>query len=462
MNSRLAMIVAAAVLLLAAALTWLWYDQMEQRWTAVPKTSRAASENNMLAATLLLRQDGRPVTVAGSFGEVVLSKLPDGTLIIADSSGVTTPATAAALLAWVRRGNTLVTEPRWATPAEKASLLAADPALAALHQEDEDEEEEDVDEDAHEGHEHAEKDAADEDEEAAAPARAAPMLETDPLAVRFGVRQLYRYRTRVCTEREDAQIKKSPTPIARNLGCIPSKDYVPQLQTVTPPGSAYPLTLDESYTTLHTMPGAAAPLWADAKGSALHVYGEGKGHVVMLAANYFTNVDLKNYDHGEVLLALAALSPSRQVTIVQMLDVLPWYVALWQHYRYLLLSVAAFLALALWMALRRFGPMLPQPAIERRSLMEHIGASGAWLWKADGGSAVLLAAAREETLALVRRRAPGLFRLPVQELPAALARDTGLDPEQLAQALQDDAARQPARFTRQIRTLQELRTHYER
>lgn len=457
MSARLQLVIVALVVAIAAALTWLWHDQMEKRWTAVEKVSRPASENNMLAAARLLQLQGRPVTVAGSFGEIRLPGLADGTLIIADSSGITTPATAAALLAWVRRGNTLVTEPRWASPGEKAALLAADPALAAAHAADEDEEEEDAEDAGTE--EDAAADGAAEDAQAEA---APPPLETDPLAVRFGVRQLYLYRTRKCSEREDAAANKATAPIAGRGGCIPSKDYVPRLHTLAAPGMAYPLTIDESYTSLHTMPGAAAPLWADVRANAVHVYGEGKGQVVMLAGNYFTNHDLKNYDHGELLLALAALSKNRSVTIVQMLDVLPWYVALWQHYRYLLLALAAFLALALWMAVRRFGPVLPQPAAERRSLMEHIAASGAWLWKADGGGGVLLDAAREETLSLLRRRAPALFRQPSQQLPALLARETGLDPEHLAEALQDDASRQNARFTRQIRTLQELRTHYER
>ena len=459
MSVRLQLAIAVLVAALAAALTWVWHDQVEKRWTAVEKVSRAASENNMLAAARLLETQGRPVTVAGSFGEVRLPGLPDGTLIIADSSGITTPATAAALLAWVRRGNTLVTEPRWASPGEKAALLAADPVLAELHAEDDDEDEEAEEEDQ----ESAQDDDEDStDEPAVVTAPPSLQLETDPLAVRFGVRQLYLYRTRKCSEREDEAAKKAPTPIARSIDCIPSKEYVPQLHTVAAPGLPHALTLDESYTSLHTMPGAAAPLWADAKASAVRVYGEGKGHVVMMAGNYFTNRDLKHYDHGELLLALTRLSAGRTVTIVQMLDVLPWYVALWQNYRYMLLALAAFLALAFWMAVRRFGPMLPQPAVERRSLMEHIAASGAWLWKADGGSGVLLDAAREETLSLLRRRAPALFRQPSQQLPALLARDTGLDPEHLAQALQDDASRHSVTFTRQIRTLQELRTHYER
>lgn len=461
MNLRIPLAIGLAVTLVAAGLTWLWFDQMEKRWTAKPQISRAAAENPMLAATLLLRQDGRPVKVAGSFGEISFATLPPGTLIIANSTGITSPAAAEAMLAWVRRGNTLVTEPRWAHAAERAALLAGDPELAARAADEAGK----LEEAENGGDSAASAKEEKEDSKASAPP-APPLIETDPLAARFGVRQLYLYRMPKCSERADATGKaerKAVKPAATRRHCIPASEYVPRLLSLVPPDAPYALTLDESNVTLETMPGAAAPLWADAKADGLRVYGEGKGKVVMMAANYFNNVDLKNYDHAEVLLLLASLSQTgKHVTIVQMLDVLPWYVALWQHYRYLLIALACMLALGFWMAVRRFGPVLPQPAAERRSLMEHIAASGAWLWKADGGSALLLAAAREETLALLRRRAPGLLRLPPQEQAGALARDTGIDPEQLVQALQADAAQHPARFTRQIRTLQELRNHYER
>ncbi|MBC7452221.1 MAG: hypothetical protein H7335_00655 [Massilia sp.] len=244
--------------------------------------------------------------------------------------------------------------------------------------------------------------------------------------------------------------------------CVAANQFKAWEYRLDLPGAAYPLRLDEGNGVLVSMPGAAAPLWADEKAEALRVYAEGKGRVVLMAGNYFTNADLRNFDHAELLLALTGLNAARSVTLVRSLDVLPWYQALWRRFHDVLIALAICAALLFWMAVRRFGPLLPQAAPERRSLMEHIAASGAWLWKAEGGRQLLLDAAREETLSLLRRRAPALFRLPSQKLPGALATASGLDPEHLAQALHDDAARQPTRFTRQIRILQELRNHYER
>jgi len=245
--------------------------------------------------------------------------------------------------------------------------------------------------------------------------------------------------------------------------CIPLSQYKAPLYRLDLPGLPYPLTLDEGNGLLTSSAGAPAPSWSDQKAEVIRVYGEGKGRVVLMAGNYFTNIDLVNYDHGELLLHLAAPGgPGRAVTIVKTLSVLPWYTALWRSYQYPLSALAVFVALLLWSAVRRFGPALPQPAQERRQLMEHISASGAWLWKSGDGRELLLSAARTETLALVRRRAPALLRLAPPQLAAALAREAKLDSEHLAQALTGEAARQVPRFTRQIRLLQKLRNHYER
>lgn len=473
---------ALAVLgaLLVAALVWLWHDKMVMRWEATPRVSEAAAQNRMLGAVLLLRQAGHPVQVAGSLGALDLQSLPDGMLIIGDQIGVTAPANARQLLAWIRRGNTLVTQPRWATPAERARRGGA--ALEPEQSTEAEEIEEEIEEEGEEEVEEIEEKEPGKDNKqnngAGKPVKAPPpeaLVETDPIAARYGLLRLPLAGTRrPCTkEHEQATAGTSH----RHTHCIPISQYKAPLYRLDVPGLSYPLTLDEGNGVLANVTGAAgagaapAPLWHDEKAEVMRVYGEGKGWVVMMAGNYFTNLDLINYDHGELLLQLAALGgPARPVTIVKSLSVLPWYTALWRNYQYPLSALAVFIALLFWSAVRRFGPVLAQPALERRQLMEHIAASGAWLWKTGDGRELLLGAARAETLALVRRRAPALLRLAPQQLAATLAREAGLDPEHLADALTGDAARQRLgqrlgqipRFTRQIRLLQKLRNHYER
>ncbi|UUZ49463.1 DUF4350 domain-containing protein [Massilia sp. B-10] len=88
----------------------------------------------MHVATLLLRQRGHTVTVASTLGETAITGLPDGTLLMADTFGTLSPEKAEQLLAWVRRGNTLIAQPRYISDAEADTLNDAG---------DEEEEEED-------------------------------------------------------------------------------------------------------------------------------------------------------------------------------------------------------------------------------------------------------------------------------------------------------------------------------
>ena len=67
----------------------------------------------------------------------------------------------------------------------------------------------------------------------------------------------------------------------------------------------------------------------------------------------------------------------------------------------LLLALLAWL----WARMQRFGPLLPPPAAERRSLLEHIVASGEHSYR-YGYAHLLHAAVRDAFLARLRRRDP--------------------------------------------------------
>jgi hypothetical protein len=59
----------------------------------------------------------------------------------------------------------------------------------------------------------------------------------------------------------------------------------------------------------------------------------------------------------------------------------------------------------LWARTRRLGPEIPTPARERRSLLEHVAASGEHQWRYGDGDR-LFEAMREAFLARLRRRDP--------------------------------------------------------
>lgn len=459
-------LVALVLLVLGAFGYWWWNQNMEQRWVSERQVSSAAAADPMLAATRLLRQNGRTVNGAGSLGELVVSQTGSGTMIVSGAFGTATPDQAREVLDWVRRGNTLIAEPRWITPAEK-SLVAA--GANEEEQEEENEADADADEAAGEEAQAAATEDASTAGEAAGPESEAPEPADadatsgdadngkDPLTDHLGVRARPDPLGCKCRTVPDEKDKKKPEAIA-----AAKLAREQSLSRLTLPGKAYALEIDADGSEMVALRGAASPLWSDSDGGAVRVYAEGKGRIVLVADSYFNNYHLPQRDHAELLLALTELTPGKHVTIVKRLKVLPWYQALWRHYKLALSGALVFLALLLWSAVRRFGPILPVPKAERRSLLEHIDASGAWLWKADGGRQVLLDAAREDTLALIRRRVPALFRMPEGKMWATLARTCALPEADISEALEQDAASHVTRFTRQIRTLQTLRNHYER
>lgn len=416
----------AAIVLLFAALggwaVWWWFEHMELRTTAQPSLSQAARENPMLAATRLLQRRQHPVTLAPTLAALRLDSLPDGVLIIADSEGITSAAQAGALRQWVKRGNVLVTRPRWLNKLEHS---APEP-----------------------------KQGQDEEQAPALPEPVPDPLELDPLGSAFGVRR----------SQAQAQLKRcapgAETPAPEATPASDLQHGAKRLVCLAMPGAPHVLELDTGGAILAPLPNATAPAWSDPAGEAVRSYPQGRGQLVMVAANYFSNSALRNYDHGELLLQLARLrGPGAKVVIVQRLDATRWYKALWDRFGLALGSAGAALALLLWTALRRFGPMLPAPAAERRQLMEHIAASGAWLWKAPQGRELLLEAARSAAMAAVQRRMPELHGMTPQEQIKRIARRSAIAAPELEAALRQPAAPRPLDFTRQIRTLQELKNN---
>ena len=441
-------LIALACVGALAGCVWLWYAVMEHSPNAVPYISPLAIDNPMLAAGSLLKQRGYNVEVEQRLSGVSLARLPAGTLILADNGGQVDPVQAAQLMDWVRLGNTVVLQPKW---------------VAVQYREEDNARRPDSNK------------------------RLSPLTEPDPLGARFGVGLSYRNKLRANCDtvngaaealppEDDEDVLEDDEEVDGDTGGADDGNAGDQDNTATDkpkellkltcltlPGGQYPLALDTGTEVLHTLRESHQPLWSDFDGMSVRAYAEGRGRVVMVSDNYFNNQRLPRFDHAELLLGLARLNQQgRNVMLVLHADAAPWYAMLWRAGWMPLSALAVLLALLLWRAGRRFGPMLPQPSSERRSLLEHIEASGNWLWRAKGGREVLLAAARQETEALLRRRAPELPQLGDDEKAARLARLCNARQIDMRGALYGPAASHPAAFTRQIQLLQQVRIHYER
>ncbi|AVY65123.1 DUF4350 domain-containing protein [Xanthomonas translucens] len=150
-----------------------------------------------------------------------------------------------------------------------------------------------------------------------------------------------------------------------------------------------------------------------------------------------------NYGHGSVYLIYSAELPSLWYTL---------FTRGWPAWLPALLMLLAWL----WSRMQRFGPLQAAPAGDRRSLLEHVRASGEHLFR-YGKSALLYAAMRQAFLTRLRRRAPLAAALQGPAQAAAIAERLNLPAAQIEQALQAPAPRQHLAFRDRIRLLVQMR-----
>ena len=184
----------------------------------------------------------------------------------------------------------------------------------------------------------------------------------------------------------------------------------------------------------------------------------GDGVVDVLADVDFLHNDALN-DGPHVALARHLLAPNYgegTVHLVYAANMPPlWRLLLeraWMAWLPLLLA----LALWLWMRLQRVGPAMPAPEDARRSLLEHVQASGEHL-RRYGLSASLHAAMREALLARLRRRDPMAAALEGAAQAEAIAARTGLPAADIEYALRSPRPRDGNDFRQRIARLVEMR-----
>ena len=471
-------VIGIIVLLVLVGPIGLLYQHLHVSAEPVVSVSDAAGKNHMLAAERYLDQNGYASHVEPTLSTTLFHPVPDGTLILAQGGDSMLVTQAQSLLEWVKRGNTLVVMPGFSY----MNPVHASPVDAGKGKS---------------------KEQKHDDSPDAAAAQA-----NDTISSHFGITRAtvlepgHVCMTPVAPEDRKPEVQK------KNDDDGPVRlTMVDCTATIDLPGVAHPLRL-EGTGRLDTLaavqqkrreaweeearhkaegkkddastpqdddddePAADEPpelsnteperLFADKDARTVRAYTWGKGRVVFVAVNYFDNNHLARYDHGELLLGLAGLSKARNVTMIQRIDVAPWYALLWHAAPYAICSAALLLCLVLWRAVRRFGPMLPDPDDRRRALLEHVDASGRWLWKTTKGREIMLAAMRRATERTLARRIPALRRLAPERQIERLAGESGIGRTELERALHDAPARLPIDFTKQVQTLQDLRKHYER
>ena len=207
------------------------------------------------------------------------------------------------------------------------------------------------------------------------------------------------------------------------------------------------------------------PALADQSGEMLMLRQEGRGRILLLAdCSFLYNNSFAEQDHAAWLARIlgdAGADPAKGAVVwsrIQELALLPW---LWDKARPFLIACAALLVAWLWAGMRRFGSVLPPALTARRSLLEHLEASGRFLWH-RGGREALLATSRAAALRRASRLHPAFPSLPEAERLAFLSRHSGLPEEDVASSLIDRpglTAEEQAQYLQILQTLRQRLTH---
>jgi Domain of unknown function (DUF4350) len=236
-------------------------------------------------------------------------------------------------------------------------------------------------------------------------------------------------------------------------------------KAVRPSGQRKPVEFD--------WPGAARPLRADLpawevleakdpliavdgpQGTVLLQLARSKGLVTV--TNSFTfmqNRAIGANDHAELAWRIVGTSGRPAELLVlnhpERLSLITWLRA---NAPAVIAAAAALLALWLWRIAPRFGPIAPDPERGRRSLLDHLRASGRFLWNA-GQRAKLAESAREVALRRVNRANPDFASLSASERTARLTNTFGLAPDDAARLLAAQSARTTPEFVQSMRALQ--------
>jgi hypothetical protein len=197
----------------------------------------------------------------------------------------------------------------------------------------------------------------------------------------------------------------------------------------------YRLCQGDGLTGLEATP-AAAESWAlvGTRGAPVLRATLGSGRITAMSAwGFLDNRSIFMGDHAQVALAMLDLRPGGDVWFV--IDEKREALLMWLWHRAGPAIGLALLAMtfALWRGARRFGPLLPEPPLARRSVAEQIRGTSAFVLR--GGGAALLAAARRALDDAARQRIAGYERMTMGQRVEALRQPTGLAADVLTRAL---------------------------
>jgi hypothetical protein len=199
--------------------------------------------------------------------------------------------------------------------------------------------------------------------------------------------------------------------------------------------------------------------WSDAAGDHGYAMPLGKGHITVWSDDLFLrNYNIGRWDHAELAYRLVRMFDARGKTWIVIRDAVrrsilsrilegAWSVCI---------GLAVWLLFYLWSIAPRFGPIQPDPPVERRELMEHVKASGSFLLR-NGGFDTLVSAVRSALLRRVQQRHPQWLALDARARVERVAEHTGIAAKEIEDALESASSTQRDTLVKRIATLEAIR-----
>ena len=183
----------------------------------------------------------------------------------------------------------------------------------------------------------------------------------------------------------------------------------------------------------------------------------GKGWITVLPdARFMSNSRLALHDHAAYLWRVAQVGAPRTVWLVYQDTMPPLHEWLARYAWQVLIAASLALLLVLWAASQRFGPLIATPPLMRRRLLDHVEASGRFLWRNGQGEA-LMKGVRNALHRALELRHPAWASLPSPVLYQRLAELSGLSPAQIQLALLYTHLGNEHEFMLTIQTLERMR-----
>jgi hypothetical protein len=183
-------------------------------------------------------------------------------------------------------------------------------------------------------------------------------------------------------------------------------------------------------------------------GDQLVSFGRGRGVITVATTLTFArNRSIGLHDHAEMLWHLLVLTPAREFVVYWAPERLSLWGFLKEHAAPVLAVTGLLLALWLWSIAPRFGPVAPDAPPGRRRLLDHLRASGRYLWT-RGLRSRLVVAARDAALRRIARAQPDFAYVSTSERIARLAALANITKEEAARFLSAAGAMRGADFIR--------------